>query len=307
MAVPVLIRMMRLPNLVLIALTMYLVRGCLLNVPFTLNEIDFFLLTLSLVLLAAAGYLINDYYDCVADRINKPQQQWVGTAISKGMVLRWYWIFNAGAVILGFYAAYLIGNIVCGILQPVTALLLWFYSFVFKRTFLIGNGIVAAITTLPTVTVAWFEPRVIASINGLSGSLRCILFYSFFAFVTNLIRELIKDIEDIKGDEAMGCKTLPVVWGIQKATNILLGLCMVLVFLLGCIQGRYMSLTSFPFWYFTVAIQLPLILLLYVLFKARDSSDFYRASRMCKLLMLAGVLSMLLPQWIQAFGGFTGQ
>ena len=162
-----------------------------------------------------------------------------------------------------------------------TAVLLWFYSNQLKRMVLIGNLVVAILTALSIYIIAfYFDPR-----NTL------IIAYSLFAFFFTLIREIIKDMEDLKGDENFGCKTLPIVYGIRKAKNViyllsilfLTGLCWLFYGLI----GMEMALLS-------LSLVIPLSILFYKLMKADTIAEFNFLSNYCKFVMLLGIISMAL-------------
>lgn len=307
------IKLIRFPNLLIIALTMYLVRYCLFIeyvvlgdavnnsiqigrylvwIRFTLNNVDFFLLVLSTTLIAAAGYIINDYYDVKIDAVNKPEKVILGKSITRktGMIL--YAVFNIAAIIIGFYLAVKIRKYNLGFINVFVWLLLWLYSKKYKKIFLFGNIIVAFLSALVPLMPAFFEPAIYEKINSI---FRFTLGYAFFAFFVSLIREIIKDIEDKEGDVAEGGKTMPVVIGSNKSKIVISFFIFMLITLLGYIQYmQFKGNDKLSFWYFLLAIQIPFVALLYMIIKAKEKNDFAQASLLTKGIMLTGILSMFI-------------
>src|ERR1035438_5781171 len=134
------IRLVRLPNLFIIALTMYLTRYCLLSdlnfQVIGLNDYGFALLVLSVVLIAAAGYIINDYFDTRIDAINKPEKLIVGVKVSRRRAMLYHTVFNILGVLIGFYLAWQINKLIIGWINVISVTLLWYYSRYFKKKFI---------------------------------------------------------------------------------------------------------------------------------------------------------------------------
>lgn len=305
------IKLIRIPNLLIIALTMYLVRYCLfieyvmlgdtINnsiqigrylvwIRFTLSNWDFFLLVFSTTLIAAAGYIINDYYDVKIDAVNKPEKVILGKSITKRTGIILYTVFNIAAIIIGFYLAVKIGKYNLGLINIFVCFLLWLYSKKYKKIFLLGNIIVAFLSALVPLITAFFEPTIYEK----TGSIfRFVLGYAFFAFFVSLIREIIKDIEDKEGDAEEGCKTMPVVIGMNKSKVVISFFIFMLMTLLGYIQYmQFKGDDKLSFWYFLLAIQIPFVALLYMIIRAKAKNDFTQASLLTKGIMLTGILSM---------------
>lgn len=122
---------------------------------------------------------------------------------------------------------------------------------------------------------------------------RLAMLYASFAFVISLIREVVKDVEDMEGDRKYGCKTLPIVWGVQAAKIFVAVWLVVLIAALTILQLYVLPL---GWWhsalYCLIAIIIPLIWIFIQLFKASTPADFHRLSSVIKLVMLTGILSM---------------
>ncbi|MBE0660850.1 MAG: geranylgeranylglycerol-phosphate geranylgeranyltransferase [Bacteroidales bacterium] len=302
-----LLRLIRWPNLLIIILTQVLVKYCLVSpyldqagVSSQFAFLNFMLLIFVTVLLAAAGYIINDYFDLRIDRINKPSRMILGKSIEARQGILLHWIMNGVAVLLGFYLAYRVGTLKLGLVFPIIATLLWLYSARYKRSFLIGNVLVSFLSALVVLVVWLFEyymlhnlvnehPVVFSELSIVVG------FYAAFAFLVSLVREIVKDIEDIEGDTAAGCKTIPVRSGIGGAKNIALALSLFTMLVLAA--GQYLLLQQglkIIFWYYLIPVQLLMINLLLQINKAVQPPDFRAPGKLAKIIMVAGILGMQL-------------
>jgi len=195
------------------------------------EEIDFFLLVFSTVLIAAAGNIINDYFDVKADRINKPEKLIITKHINKKWAILSHWILNGVAFMIAIYLSVRNDSFWYVFIHLLSINALWFYSMYFKRRPFIGNFIVAILTALvpilcgihfythnefPTVVVSNISTPFSFWIFHLMSHGHFILILALFAFASNLAREIIKDIEDVDGDKLLHAKTLPILYGITK-------------------------------------------------------------------------------------------
>ncbi|RYZ49567.1 MAG: ubiquinone biosynthesis protein UbiA, partial [Chitinophagaceae bacterium] len=222
-------RLVRWPNLVFIALTQALFYFCIYLPLFRQPETGkMILLILASVFIAAAGYIINDYFDLNIDLVNKPTKNVVDKVIHRRWAIIWHLVLSVVGVLLTALAVRLeywylvLANIVC-------VALLWFYSTSFKRQLLIGN-IVISLLTAWTILVFFFAFNHPSNAFNTSNELsvkffRLAFLYSGFAFIISLIREAIKDIEDMEGDARYGCRTLPIVTGV-RTTKVYAGIWM---------------------------------------------------------------------------------
>ncbi|MCF6184052.1 MAG: geranylgeranylglycerol-phosphate geranylgeranyltransferase, partial [Bacteroidales bacterium] len=212
------LKLTRFPNLLIIGLSQYLAFIFLVGFPDNwlsrIFDLSMFLLFLSTAFIAAAGYIINDYYDIKIDYINKPSKVVVGKLIKRRIVLASHVVLNVFGIGIGLYL-----NIYIGVINFVAGFLLWFYSNQLKRMPFIGNFVVALLTGLSIFVLAIFYQR----------NIPLLLNYTIFAFSINLIREVIKDMEDLRGDMRFGSKTLPIVWGLRKTKYLLYGLILIFV------------------------------------------------------------------------------
>lgn len=291
-------RLVRWPNLVFIALTQLLFYFCvympLYQQPQTRKLV---LLVVASIFIAAAGYIINDYFDLNIDRVNKPQKNVVDSIIHRRWAIIWHLGLSFTGVVctafaVGIHYWYLvIANLVC-------VALLWFYSTSFKRQLLIGN-IVISLLTAWTILVFFFALSNPVDAFNTSNELsvkffRLAFLYSGFAFIISLVREAVKDMEDIEGDARYGCKTLPIVAGV-RTTKIYTGTWMaVLIATLAILQFYVLQFGWWPsVLYATILVILPLIFSLRKLKRATNTKDFAALSSTTKWIMLTGILSMI--------------
>lgn len=292
-------RLIRWQNLVFIVLTQLLFYFCVYKSIYTGNESlrQLIWLMIASVLIAAGGYIINDYFDLNIDQVNKPNKNVINSVINRRWAILWHLVFSllgifATAIAVSFQKWYLIfANIIC-------VLLLWLYSTSFKRQVLIGN-IVIALLTAWTVLILFFAKVPFIAAFGASDELtvkffRIAFLYAGFAFILSLIREAIKDVEDMEGDRKYGCKTLPIVAGLT-ATKIYTTVWMVV--LIAALVILQLYVLQFGWWwaiiYSIVFVILPLIYLFLKNYKAVSTKNFSYLSSLAKWIMLAGILSML--------------
>lgn len=273
------LKLIRIPNLLIIAFTQYMAAVFLVGEDSNglghLFDPNLFLLVLSTVFIAAAGYIINDYYDVKIDFINKPNRVIVGKVLKRRIVMVAHTLLNFSGVLIALSLSWRVG-----LISFVAAFLLWLYSNQLKRLPLIGNLCIAVLTGAALFLVGVYFDQHVYLIN----------IYAFFAFSITLIREIVKDIEDQKGDANFGCKTLPVLLGVRKTKIVL-----------------YILITGFIFTIFYLAFQLgnttliiyfvllifPIAHFVYYLIKADTIKHFTYLSNYCKVLMLSGILSMM--------------
>ena len=302
-------RLIRWPNLVFIVLTQVLFYYCILLPSFNgryvsyenaLRSVWFYLLSLSSVLIAAAGYIINDYFDLNIDRVNKPDRLVVDKIIRRRWTILWHWILSGLGVLIGAYVSLKIRNPSVALGNFGCVVLLWFYSTTFKRRLLIGNVLISLMTAwvILVLYVAEFKLAVFRDPvyhQMLSRLFKFASLYGGFAFIISLIREVVKDIEDMDGDARYGCRTMPIVWGVNAAKVFAATWLVVLIGSLAVIQFYVLQN---GWWlippYCAILIIAPLIWILRKLYKAGTAAEYHLLSNYIKGVMLAGILSMVL-------------
>ncbi|MCC7332386.1 MAG: geranylgeranylglycerol-phosphate geranylgeranyltransferase [Flavobacteriales bacterium] len=326
------LKLIRLPNLLIIVLTQYVVRYAIINpflavnlIPLKLTDFQFFLLSLTTVMIAAAGYIINDYFDTKIDRINRPNEVIVGKYIKRRWAMGSHIVINGIALLLAVYLARLVDNYKLVLIQLFSVGALWYYSVSFKKQVIIGNILVALLTAMVPLVAGLYELLLQyrfadETVNLFLFSLdegtkfddayyifnqilvncwKWIIGFSLFAFVSNFAREVIKDLEDYEGDLACNCQTLPVVKGIDFAKRIAQIILAIMIILLGTLQYlQWISNDITSFIYFLFALQLPSIFIIYKLQSATAKNDFSFLSKYTKVLMFLGIIYMFLFAYI---------
>jgi 4-hydroxybenzoate polyprenyltransferase len=268
-----LLRLTRFWNLVIIGLSQYVAAWALIDHS-SIFGYRLFLLSASTILIAAAGYVINDYYDIKIDLINKPERVVIGKSVTRRYALFFHTVLSLAGVGIGVLLSWKIG-----VINFMSGFLLWWYSNSLKRQPFVGNFTVALLTGLSIELI-----NVFFEVNN-----HLVTIYAIFAFCMTLVREIIKDMEDLKGDHTFGCKTLPIVWGLRKTKLLLYA---VLVMFGTSVVALNEMLVGLPMGYFAVFLFLPLGWLLAKLIRADTIKDFHRLSTFCKVIMLMGIVSM---------------
>ncbi len=299
------LNLIRWPNLLIIILSMVFIRWFVI-IPLLgaggMSMVQFMVLLLSVLFITVAGYIINDFFDMDADRINKPGINRVGTTFSVAWAKNAYYLYSALGIAGGLLISWWVGEINYALIFLFTTGMLWYYSERYQCQVLLGNLVVAFLSALSFGLVWLYEFFAMKSHAELFSSAQAnfmliskmVLIYMGFAFFASLFREMIKDMEDLEGDSRMGCRTLPVVVGAGKAKTFTLAVgVFMLAFILYVQYFFFLSGYLYLFGYF-FALDGLLILMLIKLNRAKDIVDFSNLSGMSKLFMAAGILSMLI-------------
>jgi 4-hydroxybenzoate polyprenyltransferase len=311
-------RLIRWPNLLFIALTQSLFYFCILIPSFyqghpvlenILKPDHFVLLSLSSVLIAAAGYIINDYFDLHIDRVNKPEKVVVEKIIKRRWAIIWHWVLSGMGIAIGFYLSLKLRNIFIASSNIFCVLLLWFYSTTFKKKLLIGNILIALLTAWVIGVLYLCEFRLHRFVDpvfhgALSRVYKFAVVYGSFAFIISLVREVIKDMEDMEGDARYGCRTMPLVWGLNAAKFFCMCWLTVLVAALIFIQFYVLQYR----WWITIAFTIflvifPILQVLRILSRATVPAQFHKLSLMIKSIMMMGILSMIFLKYYTSWIG----
>lgn len=304
------IRLIRPVNLLIVALTMYGLGWyfeTIYSIPPTLGIFSFSysLLILSTVMIAAAGNIINDYFDVRADRINKPERLIIGKWVKRRVAIVSHWIINFFAFCIALYLSWTLNTFWYLFIHLLTINLLWFYSLYMKRQFLIGNVVIASLTALVPVLVGFYFHQM-TEVNGATAQAITrfpftqyegdyyVMWLSFglasFAFVLNLAREIIKDMEDVEGDKKLNAKTIPIVLGNTQSKWY------AFIVLLGCVVGTLYVWLLFDS--ISIVAMLPialsalLVLLIFMLLIfSSTKKDYHRINLLIKLAMVFGMIS----------------
>ncbi len=309
------LKLIRWPNLLIVALTMILMRYAVIEpviskISVVLNGgtgdaiqlslkfpwYDFLILVIATLFITAGGYVINDYFDIKTDLINRGEVI-VGTKIPRRQAMKWHNILNIAGVTAGFFISWKAGYFWMGILFLIVSGLLYFYSASYKRQFLIGNIVVALLTAMVPMLVVFYEwPALYRyyTMNAMVPPQLGLVFYwvggfALFAFLTTLTREIIKDIEDFEGDIAYGRNTVPVVTGILTSKIISIIFILITVALLYIVWYFFLN-DKITLIYISCTVVLPLLYVIYQLIISSDKRQLHSASRLMKIIQIAGVL-----------------
>jgi 4-hydroxybenzoate polyprenyltransferase len=320
------IKASRWQNLLLITLTMCLVRYGIIqpffkilveDSPFQfavgMGNLDFGLLILSSVLIAAAGNLINDYFDIKIDRVNKPDAIIVGRHIKRRVAMLLHVVFNVLALLIAVYLSIKAGKIELVFIHVIIITTLWFYSTDFKKRLIYGNLSIAFCVALIPIVVWVFEVLTLITVNFEAFkeiqaktvfkefsvvTLSWVVGLSIFSFIVTLAREITKDIVDIKGDLAFRCKSLPIVFGIKTTKIIIVVLDAIVIGLVVYVQQVYLPGDRNTSIYFYLLIVPSLLITAFFTLKAKEPSQFKLPAGLNKIASLIGVLFLVVVYFI---------
>ena len=318
-----LIRLTRPVNLLIIALTMALMRYVVLRPAVEANGfelqqtgLEFALLVLATILVAAGGNIINDYFDQRIDRVNRPRQVLVGVHVKRRWAMVSHLVLSGAGIVLAGFVAWKSGIPQLALIHALSVGLLWFYSTNFKRQLLVGNVVVAVLTGLVPLLVGIYEiPQLLRTYGHEvrayfeqylpdSDPSEYFLFmfyliagYAIFAFWLNLIREIQKDMADVPGDLEAGCRTIPIAWGLSAARTVVLGLVFTGAASLYFVYELFLA-NPIVLAYLVVCVMVPLLWGGWLSFKARKRSEHVRAANLTKWAMLGGLLYAFVHQYV---------
>ncbi|MFN4085105.1 MAG: geranylgeranylglycerol-phosphate geranylgeranyltransferase [Spirosomataceae bacterium] len=272
----VFLRLIRYPNLLMIALTQWVARYFVVgdSAGPILTDLSMWLIMASTLCIAAAGYIINDYFDVKIDRVNKPNEVIIGRYMKRRWAIVFHQTLSLLGMLFGFFVhwkVFLINTIAVG--------LLWLYAERFKRQAVVGNVVVSGLTGAALVVLAVFYDHHDKILN----------IYAVFAFFISLIREIIKDMEDVKGDQKFGCQTLPILLGIHKTKQIVWVL---MVSFAGIVLSMGWALQNPMLMWIYFLLGIPVLYVAIQLIRADRPAHFAHLSWLCKIIMLCGITSL---------------
>lgn len=303
------LKLVRVENLFMIAFTQYVLRYFVLGkilvqngAALEMDQVLFFLVVLSTVLIAAGGYIINDYFDVKTDLINHPDTVVVDKVIKRRWAIIFHLSLTSVGLLLGVFVALKTGYLRLFVFQLAAAILLWFYSTDFKKNLLLGNILVALLSATVAFMPFVYEMALMQKHDSgfimeyqrmILSAMKITLLFCVFAFITSLAREIIKDMEDYKGDKATGGHTMPIQWGlnVSKITVffLLLITAILLLFVVYNSVKTYRVFLSIPNLYILILLVLPLLFLSVKVLRSASSAQFKSSSLILKLIMLSGL------------------
>lgn len=271
------------------------------------------LVTLATVLIAAGGYVINDYFDVKIDRINRPDRLIVTRTVSKDTAMRLFYCLTAAGVVPGMAAAWAVRSGSLAVIFAIVPGLLWFYSASYKRMLIVGNVIVAFLSSLPPLVVALTQTAWMTRLYGddlmrympVSRSLYAWLGgFALFAFLCTWIREIVKDLQDRNGDRELECHTMPIVWGVTWsrvfATVLIVLAAGLTVWLHWGHQMPFATGWHSPATrYIVFGLYVPLACELALLWSAKIDTDYRSAQGLMKFIMFLGMMFSYIVTSIQ--------
>jgi 4-hydroxybenzoate polyprenyltransferase len=303
------LRLVRWPNLVFIALTQILFEYCIYERVFSkeqqVND-SFYFLVIASVLIAAGGYIINDYFDLDIDQINKPDKVVVNSLINRRWVIFWHMSLSLIGIYCTMFALRFTEYWHLILANMCSVIFLWIYSTSLKKQLLIGNVLISILTAW-VIGILYFSkyplnefPNSNYSSNQNVRFFRLSVLFAGFAFVISLIREVVKDLEDMEGDRKYGGRTMPIVWGVNASKVFISVWLIVLITTLIILQlyviqlGWWLSIS-----YCLILIVAPLLYVFKKLFSAYTAADYHHLSIIIKMVMFSGILSMIFFRYYQ--------
>ncbi len=297
------LKLIRWQNLLMIIYIYLALRYCVLGSFFHYYGLElrfpfvyFVMLVLATVFIAAGGYVINDYFDVETDRLNKKDPV-IGYYFSTNLAIFLYIVFSLIGLILGTIVSVKIGHNSFALIFFIAASLLWFYSSAFKRSFLIGNLIVAFLAALIPLMVLiydllpameYYRPEIRVMEINMNIPALWMIGYAVFAFLYTFVREVVKDLEDSYGDQKRGYKTLALTIG-QIPSKILTTLILLInIGLLIWVFVKYLNLTL-SLIYLALFLVIPSLITIILIIKAKDKKHYHRISTLLKVIMFLGV------------------
>lgn len=303
------LKLIRLPNLILIALLQFFLRTYFVQPimnSFSLNliltDVQFYLLMFMTSLIAAAGYIINDYFDLKIDYVNRSGDDIIiGNTIKRRVAMLLHIVLSSIGVLIGCYLAYTLHIWVIALAPILVVGLLWFYSTDYKRQFLIGNLVLSFLSIFPILILILFEPAIFQAYYSFEYRavavliFKVLLYFSFIAFGVSLVYAILKDLHDLPGDEAVNAKTLPILAGETTAKLTISFISVAIIFALFYIQNmQYLNNAYIPLVYIIFGIELPLIFVNIMVFFADQTKKYAVLLKVMYAIMLFGVFSILI-------------
>ena len=267
-------------NILVLVIAQYLTSMFILAPDLPLRNVLFdpnlFFMVLATASIVAAGYIINNFYDSEKDLINRPQKTMLDRFVSQRTKLSVYFILNLAGI---FFASYISFRAV--VFFSIYIFAIWFYSHRLKKILFLNNLIASVITITPFFAIFLYYKNFDM----------VILVHAAFLYLIILMREMVKDLENMKGDLAQGYRTIPIVYG-ENLSKILLS-----VLTLFTVVPMYFLIFEFEIgkmYYFFYGVAGLLLLFLFILYFSRAKWQYLLLHNLLKFVIVAGVFSILL-------------
>jgi 4-hydroxybenzoate polyprenyltransferase len=267
-------------NIAIIVLAQYLAAIFIFSPEQTLSNVifnlDLYFLVLATMCVIASGYIINNFYDSKKDLINKPIKSKIDSIVSQKIKLKIYFFLNFIGVVFGFLVSWR-----AALFFAIYIFLIWLYSHKLKKYPLMGLFSASILSILPFFAIFIYYKN-----------FSTIIFtYAAFLFFVLMIRELLKDLENIKGDIVQDYQTIPVTYG-EHFTKILITLLIFLTMNPVYFLWEYPEIGMMKYYFYFVGVVFFLFLI--YLWKASTKKDYVILHNTIKLIILIGVLSIML-------------
>lgn len=293
------VKLIRPVNILIVFITQLLIYYFVINKNIPEIALDYFeqiLLGIATAIVAAAGYVINDIYDEEMDKINKPDQLIVNKIISVGDIWKFYFALLITGFLISLWIAINTYNLKLLILYPIGSCLLFLYAKYLKRQGLLGNITVSLMIFFVCGLIIIAERKVLFTPDYLR-YLLLITSFGVFAFFINLLREIIKDIEDIDGDRLLKSKSLPIVMGVER-TKFIAHLTNLILILLCFLFTQLYPHTYRTYFFNFLMILSPCVIVMLRLAKAKEKSEFKNISKILKIIMAFGLVYLIILSYV---------
>ena len=291
------LRLIRWKNLLLLLYIQLLLKflySNALNATTNLTVLQFILLVCAILFVTAAGYIFNDILDLKTDLINNPNKVIVGNFFSIENAQRLYLITNTLGIVLGVILSMSVQKPTYSFIFIGASILLYFYSKKLKSKPFIGNITVSFLVAFSILTLSIFDLNFSLQNKDQQLVIQVTVLLSSFAFLINLIREVVKDIEDVNGDYNMKMNTLPILLGVARTKKIAAFLCLFPLGFLLFIVAKYASVYKLSVLYLVLFSMVPLLYVALKLLSAKTKKEFKKLSMLLKLIMFLGINALLL-------------
>ncbi|HBD26051.1 geranylgeranylglycerol-phosphate geranylgeranyltransferase [Flavobacterium sp.] len=292
------LKLIRYQNLLMLAFMQLVFRYLFLKqsyVDLALTDFNYILLVIATVCIAAGGYVINNIMDQDTDEIAKPQNRVVGVSITETVAYNWYIGLTIVGVGIGFYLSNVIYKPTFASMFILVATLLYMYATSFKQIPVLGNVVVALMLSTSIIIIGLFDILPAIDVDNrfrMKEAFDILMHYAIFAFIINLIREIVKDMEDMDGDYQSGINSLPIAIGVQK-TKIIVGvLTIISISILAYYVNSNLFELDYVVYYAMVLIVGPLIYFGVKLMNAANKKEFHHLSLVLKIILFFGILSV---------------
>ena len=292
------LKLIRYQNLLMLAFMQLVFRYLFLKqsyVDLALTDFNYILLVIATVCIAAGGYVINNIMDQDTDEIAKPQNRVVGVSVTETVAYNWYIGLTIVGVGIGFYLSNVIYKATFASMFILVATLLYMYATSFKQIPVLGNVVVALMLSTSIIIIGLFDILPAIDMDNrfrMKEAFDILMHYAIFAFIINLIREIVKDMEDMDGDYQSGINSLPIAIGVQK-TKIIVGVLTVIsIGILAYYVNSNLFELDYVVYYAMILIVGPLIYFGVKLLNAATKKEFHHLSLVLKIILFFGILSV---------------